>query len=203
MLRRALEWIGRLIGSLMRLVTRLDRSVFRQVLGPSILACLVYTLLLVMNGLFTLMEQVVVYGVALKDAGHLMAIGLPNILIITIPVSFLFGTLLAAGRMTTDNEIVALQAGGISLLKLYRPILGMGLVFTALTGYLSEAVVPDATRTMKELRTSRWNFNAMVLPLPVSLRTSHPAAICSGWSTWPNRWPGSPSRRTRNSPVCS
>lgn len=120
---------------------------------PSVLAFFVYTFLLLMNGIFTLMEQVVVYGVSAQDALRILLIGIPNVAILTIPVSFLFGVLLAVGRMTAENELTALLAAGIPARRLFKPILSIAVVLAAACLYLTFAVIPDSTREMRDLRT--------------------------------------------------
>lgn len=136
----------------MHFLTRLDRHIIRQTLVPTALAFLVYTLLLAMNGIFALIEQVVVHAAPLSDAFRLMLYGLPNILIITLPVSFLFGVLLASGRMNSDFEIIALQGGGISPWRLFRPILLMGLVLSLASGWLTTVYIPRASQELGDLQ---------------------------------------------------
>lgn len=146
----------------MRIISRLDRHVAREVLVPTVLAFFVYTFLLIMNGLFTLMEQVVVYGVSAEDALKVLLIGIPNVAILTIPVSFLFGVLLAAGRMTADNELTALLAAGIPARRLYKPVLLLGVGLSLLSLYLTFNVIPDSTREMRALRTRIFTTSSVI-----------------------------------------
>ncbi len=146
----------------MRLVTRLDRHITSEVVVPATLAFFVYTLLMLMNGLYSLMEQVVVYGVSMENALRVVLIGLPNVAVITMPVGFLFGVLLAAGRLTADNEIIAIQAAGIPATRLYKPILIMGLGLSLFSGYLSEAVIPGTNRQAQELKREIFSVGSAI-----------------------------------------
>jgi LPS export ABC transporter permease LptG len=137
----------------MRTIGILDRMLVRQVLTPTALGFVTYTFLLMMRGLFSLVEQIFVRGLPLGDALAVLAATLPHVVVLTIPMGFLFGVLLAVGRLNTDNEILAIQAGGISALRLLRPILVMGLLLTGLCGYLFMDVIPRANRELRELRT--------------------------------------------------
>lgn len=136
----------------MQLWTCLDRHVIRETAVPAAMAFLVYTLLLAMNGIFGLIEQVVVHGAALSNAFRLVLYGLPNIVIITLPVSFLFGVLLAGGRMNSDFEIIALQSGGVSPWRLLRPLILMGLVLTLCSAWLSLIYIPRANEKLGTLQ---------------------------------------------------
>jgi len=129
-----------------------DRLVIREVVPPTILGFITYTFLVIMRGIYSLIEQVLVRGLPLADAGKVLLITLPHVIILTIPMSFLFGVLLAVGRMNADNELVALQAGGIPIRRLLRPIVVLGLLLTALNGYLYLDVIPRSSRDLRELK---------------------------------------------------
>jgi len=129
-----------------------DRLTIREVLAPAFLGFVTYTFLVVMRGLFNLIEQVLVRGVAAADAARVLLMTVPHIVVLTIPMSFLFGVLLAVGRMNADNELVALQAGGIAPRRLLRPILLMGLVLTGLNAFLYLEVIPKSTRELRDLK---------------------------------------------------
>ena len=135
-----------------RIFSTLDRHIVKQVAAPAVLGFVTYTFLLMMRGLFSLVEQIFVRGLPLKDALAVLLATLPHVMVLTIPMGFLFGVLLGVGRMTNDNEIVALQAGGISVRRLLLPIVGLGLALTIATGYLFTAVIPKGNRSLRDLR---------------------------------------------------
>ena len=136
----------------MRLFGVVDRFVVREVLPPTILGFITYTFLVVMRGIYSLIEQVLIRGVSPADAGRVLLATLPHIVVLTIPMSFLFGVLIAVGRMNADSELVALQAGGIPLSRLLRPILILGLLLTGLNAYLYLEVIPKSSLNLRELR---------------------------------------------------
>jgi LPS export ABC transporter permease LptG/LPS export ABC transporter permease LptF len=129
-----------------------DRFIIGQVVSPTFLGFLTFTFLMLMRPIFTLMEQVFVRGVEPRDALTLLWITTPHVIVFTIPMSYLFGVLIAVGRMNSDNEVTAMQAGGISLGRVLRPIAGLGLVMAMLNGYLMLMVMPEASVTMRKLR---------------------------------------------------
>ena len=124
----------------------------REIVPPTALGFMTYTFLVVMRGIFNLIEQILVRGVAIKDALQVLLITLPHIVVLTIPMSFLFGVLLAVGRMNAENEIVAMQAGGIPAKRLLRPIVTLGILLTMLNGYLYLVVIPGSGRELRELK---------------------------------------------------
>jgi lipopolysaccharide export system permease protein len=133
-------------------IATIDRLMIREILPPTVLGFVTYTFMVVMRGIFNLIEQILVRGVAMKDALEVLLITLPHIVVLTIPMSFLFGVLLAVGRMNAENEIVAMQAGGIPSRRLLRPIVALGTALTILNGYLYLVVIPGSGRELRELK---------------------------------------------------
>jgi LPS export ABC transporter permease LptF/LPS export ABC transporter permease LptG len=78
---------------------------------------------------------------------------IPGIVVITLPLSLLLGTVVACSRLSSDNELTAAQSSGISQLALATPFLALGLIGTVITGYLSSFVAPASLRTLKALRS--------------------------------------------------
>lgn len=76
---------------------------------------------------------------------------IPGIVVITLPVSLLLGTVIACSRSSSDNELTAWQSLGISQVALASPFLAIGLAGTIGACYLSAYVAPAALRTHKSL----------------------------------------------------
>jgi lipopolysaccharide export system permease protein len=62
----------------------------------------------------------------------------------TIPATTLFASCVVYGRLSNDNEAVALKAAGVDLLTVLRPAVLLGLLTTALTAVLLHTVVPKS-----------------------------------------------------------
>lgn len=131
---------------------KLDRMIAREVMTPAALGFVTYTFLLMMRGLFGLIEQIFVRGLPFRDALGVLALTVPHVVVLTIPMGFLFGVLLAAGRLSIDNEIIALQASGISSRRLVRPVVLLAIGLALLNGYLYNQVIPKSHRELKDLR---------------------------------------------------
>jgi lipopolysaccharide export system permease protein len=130
----------------------LDRFVIREVTPPALMGLLVYTFLLMMRPIFALVEMVLVRGVAWRDALLVLGNTIPHVLVLTVPMSFLFGVLIAVGRMNSDNEIIAMQAAGIPSTRLLRPIVIIGIFLALVNGWMYLMVIPESNRTLREMR---------------------------------------------------
>src|ERR1051325_7022210 len=100
----------------------IDRYVIRQVLTPFAIGLMVFTFLLIIPALIEQAETFVAKGVSALVVLRLMATLIPQALALTIPMSLLLGLLIGFGRLSADREFVAMQACGISLTRLLRPV---------------------------------------------------------------------------------
>ncbi|MES1240509.1 MAG: LPS export ABC transporter permease LptF [Acidobacteriota bacterium] len=135
-----------------RLPFRLDRYILSEILGPLALGFLVYTFILLIRFLFQSAEMIIRRGLPASIVGRLLVLTLPNIVVLTLPMSLLFGILIAVGRLSSDSELVAMRSSGISLLTLYRPILFLSALFTILNTVLMVYTLPWGNHALQQLR---------------------------------------------------
>ena len=70
------------------------------------------------------------------------ALKIPFIVAQITPVGVLLAVLIVFGLMVNSNEIVALKSGGVSVFYLFKPVLVLGLIFSALLFFFCEVLVP-------------------------------------------------------------
>lgn len=131
---------------------RLDRYILAEIVGPLALGFVVYTFLLLLRFLFQSAEMIIRRGLPVSIVGRLLLYTMPNIVVLTIPMSLLFGILIAVGRLSSDSELVAMRSSGISLVALYRPILLFSAVFTLLNTFLMVYALPWGNYALQQLR---------------------------------------------------
>ena len=132
----------------------LDRYLTREILLPSLLALVVLTFVLVIPPILQQAATLVAQGVAWTIYGQVLLLLLPQALSITIPMALLIGILIGFGRMSADREFVALQACGVSLFRLLRPIVLLATLGTAATAYETIVALPNANQTFREITLS-------------------------------------------------
>jgi len=96
-----------------------------------------------------LLSNLTPFPVALR----LLAQILPSTIVITLPISLLLGTILTLNRLSSDSEITAARASGISLSKLSRPLILMGLLGTSGSWILTSSTIPQALKQARNLKT--------------------------------------------------
>jgi lipopolysaccharide export system permease protein len=127
----------------MRLI---DRYVIRQVLWPAAIGLVVFTFILIIPFLIELAETFVAKGVPALEVARVMATLLPSVLGLTIPMALLLGLLVGLGRLSADRELVAMQACGIGLFRLLRPVLVLASVAAGVTSYVMLEAIPNANQ---------------------------------------------------------
>ncbi len=129
----------------------IDRYVIREVLWPFSLGLMVFTFILIIPFLIDIAEQFISKGVSPAVVVQVVATLLPQALGLTIPMSLLLGLLVAFGRLSGDREFVALQACGVSLMRLLRPVGVLSVAAWAATSYVLIEAVPDANQSFREI----------------------------------------------------
>lgn len=90
----------------------------------------VLTFILVLGRIGQLADLVVNKGVEIKDIILLIVYSSPPYLTFTLPMAFLLSTIVVLGRLSTENEILALKASGVNLKCLFMPMLAIAVIIT-------------------------------------------------------------------------
>src|SRR2546428_259703 len=129
----------------------LDRYVVREVLLPFLLGLLLITFLLLMPPILDQGERLIEKGVDWMTIARILATLVPQALGVSIPMALLLGILIGLGRLSADREFVALQACGISIFRILRPIALLATAGTLATAYVMIVALPDANQTFREI----------------------------------------------------
>ncbi len=123
----------------------------KEIVPSFALGLLGFTLVLLTGRILQLTELFVNKGVPLGYILRLLYLLLPQFLGLTIPMATLLSVLLAFNRLSSDNEITALKASGISLYQLIPPILLFALTTFGASTFLSLYSVPRANEASRAL----------------------------------------------------
>jgi len=137
-----------------RLVKLLDRYIFREIAVPAVVALIALTFMLVARELGVLLELIVRRSASGEEIRALAAALIPGAMTFTIPVALLVGVLSGMGRLSSDSEIVALRATGVSVRQILRPILALGLLAWTGNLVLSVWIAPEKAADLARLTTT-------------------------------------------------
>lgn len=104
----------------------------------------VLTFVMLLGNLVKIAELVINKGVDIYSVTKLFLYMVPYLLTYTLPISVLTAVLLSLGRLSSDNEIVAIRASGINLFTLIVPMLIVGIMLSLGLVIFNDRVIPYA-----------------------------------------------------------
>ncbi len=138
----------------------IDRTVGLGVLLTAFFGVLVLSLVLVLGNIFKELLDILINNpdVPVSTVLAFIALVLPFSLTFTIPWGFLTALLLVFGRMSADNELIALKSNGVSIPRICVPVFILAIVLTLICFWINIEVAPRAeqamTRAVLDIATS-------------------------------------------------
>ena len=116
----------------MRAINTIDHYIFKELLGPFVISLFFLTFVFLMTRIPEITNMVMNYNADLSAIVLMVGYTLPRFMEFTIPMSIMISILLTFMRMSGENEIMALKGAGISLYRLFPPVVCFCLMGTVL-----------------------------------------------------------------------
>ena len=130
----------------------LDRYILKQLIDVFVLGVIVFTSIIFASETFTqLIKQISLYGIPFHIAIMMIVLNLPQVFVLTIPISTLFATVMTVNDLSLKSEITIFKACGISIERVSRPIFCFALVMTLASFLINELIVPATSVQSKSL----------------------------------------------------
>jgi lipopolysaccharide export system permease protein len=123
----------------------LNQLIFWELVKVFLMSLGALTGLLVTAGL---VQQAMQMGLSLGQVLGSVHLFIPNTLPYTIPATTLFSSCVVYGRLSHDNEIVAIKAAGVHLFMILKPALLLGLITTGITAGLYHTIIPRSQQIL-------------------------------------------------------
>ncbi len=120
---------------------------------PFVLSLLLIILIFVLNLLFQMLGKIAGKGLNLSIIAEFFFLNLAWIVALAVPMAVLIATLMAFGRLSSDNEITALKASGVSIFSLMKSAMIFGLLITVALFYFSDRILPEFNHRSRLLRS--------------------------------------------------
>jgi len=121
-----------------------DRMVIRMWLRVMLYCIAAFAILFVLGDLFEKIDNFIDHQAPALTITRYYVFRLAEIVRLTLPVDVLLSTLFTLGVLGKNNELVALLASGVSMLRIARPILIAAAVCVAISALLAEKIVPES-----------------------------------------------------------
>jgi lipopolysaccharide export system permease protein len=129
----------------------LDRYLVREFLWPLLYCFDAFALLMIVIDLFGTLDEFIDYHAHLGTVVHYYLIYFPEMFVLIAPMSLLLGLLFCLASLGKHNELTAMRASGVSLLRLSLPLLGIGLIASLSVFAVNELFVPHSKEQREAL----------------------------------------------------
>ncbi len=128
----------------------ISRYLFFEMIPPFGVTLVFFTFIFLMSSLLDLTNLIVNYRIGMGTVLIMLFYSVPYFLEFVIPMAVMMGVLLAFLRLSSDNEIIALKAGGVSIYRLLPPALVFCLLGFFATGAVSILALPWGKTAFKK-----------------------------------------------------
>jgi lipopolysaccharide export system permease protein len=141
----------------------LFRYILREHVAPFLFSFFIITFLFVMDYLLSIIDSIFSKGLNPSDVMRMFVLNMAWMVALSVPMAVLVASLMAYGRLSSDNEITVLKAAGVTAQRILFPSLVMSLVIALGLIYFNNAILPES------------NHRAAMLYLDIAQK--RPAAI--------------------------
>lgn len=104
----------------------------------------ILTFVMLLGNLIKIADLVINKGVDVVSVSKLFLFMMPSLIKYTLPIASLAAILLSLGRLSSDNEIIAIRASGINMFSLISPLLIVGMILSLILVIFNDRVIPYA-----------------------------------------------------------
>ncbi|NQT18322.1 MAG: YjgP/YjgQ family permease [Planctomycetes bacterium] len=136
------------------MIRKLDRYLFFSFLTPFVLCLVLILAMVIVVETSERMDKLLKYSGSASFLGLLgqyYLYRIPALATIIAPIITLSGAIVALVRLARNNELMAMQAAGISMKRITLPLLVAGILAAATAAYVQEVAVPRSARPMRRV----------------------------------------------------
>lgn len=129
----------------------LYRHILRAHIGPFLFSFFTLMFIFLLQFIMKFIDDFVGKGLSAWIITELIALNLAWMVVLAIPMSVLIAVLMAFGGLSSQNEITAMKASGMSLYRMMMPVLLVSFLITYLTIEFNNKILPEANHRAKTL----------------------------------------------------
>ncbi|MBD2138136.1 LptF/LptG family permease [Anabaena sp. FACHB-1237] len=123
----------------------MDRYLAIQLIPPFLFGVGAFTsVVLAIDSLFELLRKVVESGLPINIAFQIFVLKLPYVMVYSFPMSTLLATLMTYSRLSSESELIALRACGVSVYRMVFTAVILSSLVTGITYVVNEQIAPAA-----------------------------------------------------------
>ena len=122
-----------------------------EMLAPFFASFIIMNCVFFLVKLIPFLNFVLDLNIGFADFIRLFSYLFPNIFLYCLPMSAMMGVTIGFARLSSDSEILALKASGISIFQILPPVIIVVSLIALLTSYFSIKLIPLSEIGMKQL----------------------------------------------------
>lgn len=127
------------------------KYILREHTGPFVYGLLTIVFVFILNLVFRDLGRLLGKGLPASVIVEFFVFNLAWMLALAIPMAVLVATLMAFGRLSSENEIAALKAGGVHFYRMIAPVLVVAGLLTFAMERFNNCVLPDFNHRVRLL----------------------------------------------------
>jgi lipopolysaccharide export system permease protein len=131
---------------------KLDLFVLKSFLGPFIMTFLIVLFVLMMQFLWLYIDELVGKGLSLGVILEFLGWGSATLFPLALPLATLLASIMTMGSFGENNELLAMKAAGIPLLRILAPLMVLSLFISVAAFFASNNLIPVAYEKIYTLR---------------------------------------------------
>jgi lipopolysaccharide export system permease protein len=128
----------------------IDRYLFRQLLGPTLLATVAFSTVMLLGQSLQALDYIVNQGQSAAVFLKITLLGLPSLVSMILPITLFVASLVALNRLQTEQELVVCFAGGMSRWRVISPVLRLAVMAAIASLAINLWASPLCARMMRE-----------------------------------------------------
>ena len=127
------------------------KYVLREHIGPFFFGVTIITFVLIMDFILDILNLIISKGLPVFVILEVFALNLAWMLALSIPMAVLVAVLMAFGRLSADNEIMAFKACGVPFYRLLFPVIIASAILALGLIWFNDRILPDSNHRARLL----------------------------------------------------
>jgi len=145
---------------------KIDVLVLKAIIGPFIATLFVGNFVFLMQFLYRKMEHLVGKGLGIDVLGQFMMYASTTLIPYSLPLAVLLSSIMAMGNLGERFELTSLKSSGISLMRVFRPLIIASIGMAGIAFFFSNNVMPYSKLKLSTLYYDIRNKKPSVLLQP-------------------------------------
>ncbi|MDR2785194.1 MAG: LptF/LptG family permease [Treponema sp.] len=125
--------------------TTIFKYIVVETLFAFLVAFLFFFFIFFVNQLLLMAKEILAKKVPIFQVTLLVVYAVPSIIAMAAPFAALVGTLMAIGRLSSDNEILVMLSSGLPYRNIFLPAIAVGILISLLSFFTNDVLLPLGT----------------------------------------------------------